>query len=1132
MPMEHQLEPNHILVERARAVSLAVAERPRPVGTVTFLFSDIEGSTRMWERFAAGMNAALARHDALMLRAIEDAGGVVFKTVGDAFCAVFDRAGDALRASLAAQTAIAAEDWSAFSSGFPPLRVRMALHTGTASMRDDDYFGPVLNRVARLEAAGHGGQVLVSLVTQQLLRDGLPDGVTLRDLGEHTLKDLTHTEHIYEVITDLLVGTSEPLRTAGQLAAGERILVDDAADAQPLPAALATLLAVVRDESRTVTLSPEALRDVARHPPADLEVYRLGRVAAWSQSQFRLDGRFVELALLIDQGEETSTGRWAARDERFSDLAVLVAAAPDPALVVLGPPGSGKSTLLRRLELDASVAALRSGAADAPITFYLELNHYKADSPGAPLPLPMEWLASNWRLRYPDLPELSTLLRTSQVTLLLDALNEMPVADESAFREATRRWKDFIHQTVQQAPRTRLVFTCRSLDYSAPLSTPELRVPQVRIEPMSDDQVRQFLRLYSPLDWREIWDELHRSQQLELVRSPYFLKLLVEQVADRGVVPHGRAALFTGFVRQALRRELERDNPLFNPGQLLSTRDCRRLANWAWRTEWELPDHGLLIPKLFDLAYSMQAEHADGKAAHLRLDYDAALEILADQRDEDILRAGMALSVLDEDTVSDEILYVHQLVQEYFAAQRLATTPDGVADLVRSPWRSDEVQPSLAEIERMITPADPLPPLPTTGWEQTVLMAAAMTTEPDRFVQAVMDGNLALAGWCAAQADVQLSDSTRAQLAEALVVRSRDPEADLRARIDAASAVGRMGDPRFERRQGTDGEYLLPPMVEIPSGTYIVGHDDPNAEDESPAHHVSLAAFRLGMFPVTNAEWACFMAAGGYDDPRWWDTNAARAWQHGEGTAEGVRNGLRFWRQRYLQEPGLLDARLSDGRIDAERYALWRTRLAMDDGTFEEDLRASYRGGRETAPRYWQDEDFNLPSQPVIGVSWFESRAYVLWLSAQSGRSFRLPSEAEWEAAARGSDGRRYAFGDFAFEYACNTVEAHVRRTTPVGVFPSGDTPEGLADMTGNIWEWTNSLFGRRQDRADYRYPYDPDDGRERADAGAELNRIARGGGWYYGLDVSSATTRYVFYPDGRNFSVGFRLAEWAPPIR
>ncbi len=80
--------------------------------------------------------------------------------------------------------------------------------------------------------------------------------------------------------------------------------------------------------------------------------------------------------------------------------------------------------------------------------------------------------------------------------------------------------------------------------------------------------------------------------------------------------------------------------------------------------------------------------------------------------------------------------------------------------------------------------------------------------------------------------------------------------------------------------------------------------------------------------------------------------------------------------------------------------------------------------------------------------------------------------------------------------------------------------------MSGNTWEWTTSLFGRRLDRADFRYPYDPTDGREDVDAGAELTRVARGGSWHHGLDVSAATTRYVFYPDGSNFGVGFRLAE------
>ena len=164
-------------------------------GTVTFLFTDMEGSTRLWERFPDVMSAAVARHDAILRTAIEANQGYVFKTVGDAFCAVFETAPAALRAAIALQLAVGSEAYGAVD----PLRVRAALHTGAADERDSDYFGPTVNRVARLLTAGHGGQILVSLPTYELIRDRLPDGVSLRDVGEHRLKDLSRPERVYQV---------------------------------------------------------------------------------------------------------------------------------------------------------------------------------------------------------------------------------------------------------------------------------------------------------------------------------------------------------------------------------------------------------------------------------------------------------------------------------------------------------------------------------------------------------------------------------------------------------------------------------------------------------------------------------------------------------------------------------------------------------------------------------------------------------------------------------------------------------------------------------------------------------------------------------------------------------------------
>lgn len=185
----------------------------RPTGTVTFLFSDIEGSTVRWEQHGKAMAAALSRHDALMRTALAAHGGFIFKTVGDAFCAAFALPSAAIAAALEAQRALLAEDFSAVD-GVP---VRMALHTGVADERDGDYFGAPVNRVARLLAIGYGGQVLLSGVTSGLLQSAMPPQSSLRDLGAHRLKDLAEPEHVYQLLAPDLPETFAALRSLDEL---------------------------------------------------------------------------------------------------------------------------------------------------------------------------------------------------------------------------------------------------------------------------------------------------------------------------------------------------------------------------------------------------------------------------------------------------------------------------------------------------------------------------------------------------------------------------------------------------------------------------------------------------------------------------------------------------------------------------------------------------------------------------------------------------------------------------------------------------------------------------------------------------------------------------------------------------
>jgi len=181
-----------------------------PSGTVTFLFTDIEGSTALWERDQAAMSIAVERHFQLLREAVSAHAGVVFKVVGDAVQAAFPTAPHTVAAALDAQRPLGQENWP---ESVGPIRVRMALHTAAATPQDGDYLAPGLNRLSRLLAAAHGGQVLLSLATQDLARDALPPGAGLRDLGEHPLRDLYRPERVFQLLHPDLPADFPPIRT-------------------------------------------------------------------------------------------------------------------------------------------------------------------------------------------------------------------------------------------------------------------------------------------------------------------------------------------------------------------------------------------------------------------------------------------------------------------------------------------------------------------------------------------------------------------------------------------------------------------------------------------------------------------------------------------------------------------------------------------------------------------------------------------------------------------------------------------------------------------------------------------------------------------------------------------------------
>ena len=568
---------------------------------------------------------------------------------------------------------------------------------------------------------------------------------------------------------------------------------------------------------------------------------------------------------------------------------------------------------------------------------------------------------------------------------------------------------------------------------------------------------------------------------------------------------------------------MEAGHPLFQAGALLDRRDYERVLRGEWRDGFELPAREpALCAALSRLAFRMQKRRGAGDESRVRVGWDEALALLGGGGEaERLLKGGEALHVIEEQW--DDVLFVHQLFQEYFAARAVAARPE--PELARSPWRAAEMAPSLEDTLAALADSDPLPAAPATGWEETFALAAAMTPDPAGFVAALEAPNLPLAGRCAAQADVPIPPAQRQRLQQALMARSRDPETDLRARIAAARALGDLGDPRFERRRGPDGDYLLPPLVPIAGGEYPLGSDEGLYQDEAPAHTVTLAPYAIGRFPVTNAEWQCFLEARGYEDERWWDTEAGRRWRRGEDTAEGPKQQWRDNR-RFLQDrPDWIGKALAEARITSKLAEDWESYRTMAEAEFEALLDSWYPPGRQTRPALWDDPAYNNPAQPVVGLTWHEARAYCAWLSAQTviyggGQAFRLPTEAEWEAAARGRDGRRYPWGQGFDPARCNTFETHVRTTTPVGVFPDGDSPEGVAELAGNVWEWTGSVYSP--------YRYRADDGRENPED-AEARRVVRGGSWDDDRGDARSACRDDGSPGYRGYDLSLRLVCVAP---
>ena len=220
------------------------------------------------------------------------------------------------------------------------------------------------------------------------------------------------------------------------------------------------------------------------------------------------------------------------------------------------------------------------------------------------------------------------------------------------------------------------------------------------------------------------------------------------------------------------------------------------------------------------------------------------------------------------------------------------------------------------------------------------------------------------------------------------------------------------------------------------------------------------------------------------------------------------------------------ESELPQHRLYLPDYAIARTPVT------NAQYAAFVKATRHAPPVHWRllllrrkTPPNRLNDHPVVNVTWHDARAYCRWLSEMTGTSYRLPSEAEWEKAARSIDGRIYPWGDVWDAQRCNISRGHKKAgTTPVDAHPLGASPYGLLDMIGNVWEWTRSLWGMSLLKPEFAYPYEPDDGRENTGANDTVRRVLRGVSFYNDPQGARSAFRYRYSPRNLFESVGFRV--------
>ena len=779
------------------------------------------------------------------------------------------------------------------------------------------------------------------------------------------------------------------------------------------------------------------------------------------------------------------------RQENTRALAALEATAQNERLVILGDPGSGKSSFVNHLMFMLADHLLQPAnalpenwphGALLPVRILLRdvavslqkvntaaiLQKSTEESERELARLVFAHIAEH--LADYDAPGFNAALRQAldehRGLVVFDGLDEVPTDQRGLVKRCVEAF-------CAAAKGNRFLVTCRVRSYEreAVLSG----VKTITLAPFDENQTAAFItgwyealaqaQQFSAVQAAAKRDDLLAASRLlpqTLVENPLLLTTLANLHSNNVELPRRRVTLYRDAARLLLRRWQEHKAGRISLFEELG------------------PQSDLMLNRAMEeLGYFAQNAGHSSEAADIP--EDEAMKILK-QNFSDVANpretAGRFLGFVDQyaglligrGCVGGDNIYAfaHRTFQEYFAGchllkrrareaapllQKLLTAGDywrlaaqlGVEHRIYNEDNRDDPQ----DVTHALCPAR-APDLTDTAAWRGIYWAALFALEVG--VARI------------AEDKIYGGPEFLARLQQRLVTILENGLLPARERAEAGFALGKLGDPR-------DGVCTLPPVwIDLPDGRFMMGDDE-----YGPPHEVELSPFKISKYPITNAQFAEFVKAGGYDEEKWW-------------SKEG-------W--KYRQENS------------------W------------------------DYPRYWQDENFNLPNQPVVGISWFEAEAFCAWLTGKSKeqkengkRIIRLPTEAEWEFAARGSEGRKYPWGNDepTVEHA-NYDELQLNRTTAVGSFPTGATlslaarnsnatDDKIFDLAGNALEWcgdwySDKYYAECKKRGVVKNPRGPETGKY---------RILRGGAWYWDNSYLRGAFRHLDYPDGRDLNRGVRV--------